>query len=235
MVLYQPVDIPINAWIVQNKEEVDQILLHGGKIILFTEDIPDYLNSPQYGTSCLAANCLLPNYEAVSYYLDNDYQTFSRVHNEILSTPENTIYFVTMISAMINNIPLGFVFDTEEIEQASSINILNYFAVMFGIHLAHNFPFANEAPNPFGFMDRAYVPKNLSMLYLNNLLTPQEFLYVYPEDIAIDQGVMQKLLFELRPALANPMDIEQVTSYFTEYRKIVKQANRVLEDPMEMS
>ena len=63
------VDIPIHAWIVTSKEEVDDVLLHGGEIIVMTEDLPDYLQSPQYGTSSLIANCLLPNYEAVSYYL----------------------------------------------------------------------------------------------------------------------------------------------------------------------
>ena len=99
--------IPINAWVVQSKDEADNILLHQGKLIILTEEVPDYLNSPQYGSSCLMANCLLPNYEAVSYYLENDYQTFSRIYTETLMYPDNQIYFITMISAMLNIFLLG--------------------------------------------------------------------------------------------------------------------------------
>ena len=234
MTPYQPVDIPINAWIVQSKEEADQILLSGGKIILFTEDIPDYLNSPQYGTSCLMANSLLPNYEAVSYFIEGDMQTFARVHNEIMMYPESTVYFVTMISAMINNIPLGFIFGNEEIEQAATINFLNFFAVMYGIHLGHNFPFANESPVPVGWMDRAFVPNNISLLYQNNLLTPQEFLFVYPADARIDPNSLNKLVFDMRPPVKDPMDLNSVEKYFDEFRSIAKKTTKVLEDPFEL-
>jgi len=230
---YQQVDIPIKAWIIQNKEEADQILLHGGKIILLTEDVPDYLSSPQYGSSCLMANCLLPSYEAVSYYLDNDFQTFSNVYNEILGLPESTIYFVTIISAMLNDIPLGFVFGVEEIEQAATTNFLNYLAVMYGIHLGVNSPYG-QFPSVIGQMDRAFVPRNMSLLYMNNLLTPQEFLYVYPIDAKIDINILQKLVFDLRPPLSDPMNMLEVESYFEHYRAGVRKANRVLVDPLVM-
>ena len=99
-------EIPINAWIIQSKEQVDDILLHGGKIVIMTEEVPDYLNSPQYGTSSLMATCLLPNYEAVSHYINGNNEGFLRVYNEMLQYQESVVYFVTIISAIINNIPI---------------------------------------------------------------------------------------------------------------------------------
>ena len=42
----------------------------GGKIIIISETVPDYLSSPQYGTSCLVANDLLPDYQAVEMYIN---------------------------------------------------------------------------------------------------------------------------------------------------------------------
>ena len=229
------VDIPINAWIVASKEEVDDVLLHGGKIIVMTEDLPDYLQSPQYGTSSLVANCLLPNYEAVSYYIENDFSNFDLVYGEMLMSPESTVYFMTMISAMINNIPLGIIFGNEEIEQAAAIRFLNFFAGMYGIHLGHNIPFAGENPVPIGWMDRVFVPKNLSMLYLNNLLTPQEFLYVYPMDTRIDPNALQKLMFDLRPPIRNLNDLNEIEGYFNDLRTNIRSANKVLIDPLVMS
>ena len=140
--------IPVNAWIIQSKEEADNILLNGGKIVILTEDIPEYLNNPYFGTSSLMANCLLPNYEAVSYYIEGDTQNFSRSYNEMLSYPESSVYFITMISAMLNNIPLGFVFGSEEIEQAAQMEFLNHLAMQYGIHLGHNFQNSFYPSNP---------------------------------------------------------------------------------------
>ena len=234
MIPMGPNAIPINAWVVQSKDEADNILLHQGKLIILTEEVPDYLASPQYGSSCLMANCLLPNYEAVSYYLENDYQTFSRIYNEILMYHDNAIYFITMISAMLNNIPLGFVFGVEEIEQAATIDFLNFMAVMYGIHLGHYYDFANEPANNSGWMDRNFVPKNMSLLYLNNLLTPQEYLYVYPIDIRIDPQVLQKLVIELMPPIRNPMDMNEVEQYFNMFRSTLRQTNKIMVDPLVM-
>lgn len=230
----QSFDIPISAWIVQTKEEVDEVLLKRGKLILLTEDVPDYLNSPQYGSSCLMANCLLPDYEAISYYLDNDPQTFSRVYNELLLSPESAMYFTTMLSAMINNIPLGFLFGSEEIEQASTVNFINFLAVTYGIHLGHKYPFNGEPPMEYGFMDRNYVPKNVGCLYMNNLLTPQEFLFIYPEDALITFDMMQKLVFDLRPPLKNPNNLEEIAEYMSNFREAIKRTNKQLIDPLVM-
>lgn len=225
--------IPINAWIIQSKEEVDNILLQGGKIILLTEDTPEYLRSPQYGSSCIVANCLLPNYEAVSHYIENDMQGFIRAYTENLSYPESMVYFVTLISAILNNIPLGFVFGNEEIEQVASVHFLNFFANLYGIHLGHNFPFAGMNPT-VGWMDRNYTANNMTLLYNNNLLTPQEFLFVYPIEAKLDINTLQKLLFELRPPIQNPTDMSAVEQYFNEFRTSLKNAKRVLVDPMVM-
>lgn len=226
--------IPVSAWIIQSKEEADSILLSGGKIVILTEDIPEYLNSPYFGTSSLMANCLLPNYEAVSFYIEGDKQSFSRAYNEMLAYPENSVYFITMISAMINNIPLGFVFGNEEIEQAAQIEFMNHFIMQYGIHLGHNFPIGYEGPIPMGWMDRNYSGNNICLLYMNNLLTAQEFLYAYPMELQITPIVLQKLLIELRPVVHDPTNIQEVESYFNNFRNSIKTANKVLVDPMVM-
>lgn len=225
--------IPVNAWVIQSKEEADSILLSGGKIVILSEDVPDYLNNPYLGTSSLMANCLLPNYEAVSYYIEGDKQNFTRVYNEMLMYPENTVYFITMISAMINGIPLGFVFGTEEIEQVALIDFLNHFAANYGVHIGHNMQIGYEPPSP-GWMDRNYSANNMCLLYMNNLLTAQEFLYVYPLEVQITPVVLQKLQMETRPVVADPTNINEVASYFDSTRKMIKKANKVLIDPMVM-
>lgn len=227
--------IPVNAWIIQSKEEADNILLNGGKIVILTEDIPEYLNNPYFGTSSLMANCLLPNYEAVSYYIEGDTQNFSRSYNEMLSYPESSVYFITMISAMLNNIPLGFVFGSEEIEQAAQMEFLNHLAMQYGIHLGHNFQIGYEPPIPIGWMDRNYSGNNMCLLYMNNLLTPQEYLYVYPLELQITPVILQKLLIDLRPPIHNPNDFQEVEAYFDMLRKTIRNANRVLIDPMVMA
>lgn len=220
--------IPVNAFIISTKEEADQILLSRGKIIVLTEDIPQYLQSPQYGASCLMATCLLPDYEAVSHFVDGDMQGFHNIYMNMLASPECNIYFVSILSAIINNIPLGFIFGTEEIEAKSMFEILQFFRMTYGITLGVNNP-----PTP-GWMDPNYVMQNETVLYLNNLLTPQEFLMMYPEDGPIDQGVLMKLVYELNPPVktGNGPPEHEYENYFRYCMKVLKQNNRVMIDPL---
>lgn len=224
-------DIPISAWIIQSREEADNLLISGGKLILITEDIPDYLNSPQYGTSCIKANSLLPSYEAVSCYLDGDYMGFSNSYKQMLMQPESSIYFATIISAIINSIPIGFIFGTEEIEAVSTIEFLNFMLAMYGIKLGHLLPYREELPIPNGFMSGDYTTNNMSLLYMNNLLTPYEYLFIIPDD-NIPYDCMQKLIFEIRPLVRNLSDMGEYIEYFSNMKKSMRTSNTVLIDPM---
>lgn len=219
-------DVPANAWIIQTKDMADTILMNGGKIILMTEEIPDYLRSPQYGTSCLSATCLMPGYEAISFLLDNDLANFQMAYYNALMMPESTIYFATIISAVVNNIPLGFIFGTEDIEVQCMNQFLGFLLNTYGLQLG-----LEGQPN--GIMHGAYIPNNICMLYQNNLLTPQEFLYVYPVDMEIDPNCLQKLIMELHPMVNHPDDIMEYIYYFNFVRKQLKEGNRVMADPME--
>lgn len=226
------VDIPVHAWIIQNKEEVDEILLHGGKIIVVAEDVPSYLDHPQYGNSCIVASQLLPSYENMTYYIDNNMQSFSASYMEYLASPECTIYFATVISAIVNGIPLGFVFGGEEVEQLSASIFLNFLATSYGIHLGHHFQLGIEPPMPIGWMDRPYVAADTSLLYMYNLLTPNEFLMIYPAGYDFDIRVLEKLVLELRPPVRDHHNLEEVKAYFNMYRNISNNNKRILVDPM---
>lgn len=223
--------IPISAWIIQTREEADKILLSGGKLIIISEEIPEYLNSPQYGTSCIRANNLLPNYEAVSYFIDNDYMGYVNCYNQMLMQPESTIYFATIISAIINNIPIGFIFGNEEIEATAAIEFNNFMLRTYGIKLGHELSFREEGPLPLGLMDPASIASNMSLLYMNNLLTPQEFLYIYPLDVEIGFECMQKLICDTQPMLMS-QDMGDYIAYFDQFRKNIHKSNKMLVDPM---
>lgn len=223
--------IPINAWIVQTREEADSILLSGGKLIIVSEEIPDYLTSPQCGTSCIRANNLLPSYEAVNCFIDNDYMGFLNLYNQLLMSPESTVYFVTIISAIINSIPIGFIFGNEEIEAAAAIEFNNFMLRTYGIKLGHSLQFREEPPMPMGMMDSAYTANNMSLLYMNNLLTPQEFLYIYPQDADINYECMQKLIFDVQPVLVS-QDMSDYIAYFEQLRGNIHRSNKMLVDPM---
>ena len=72
------------------------------------------------------------------------------------------------------------------------------------------------------------------MLYQNNLLTPQEFLYAFPADVRIDPNSLNKLVFDMRPPIRDPMNLEEISKYFDEFRSIAKKTTNVLEDPFEL-
>lgn len=222
----EPIFIPVNAYIISTQEEVDRILLSGGKIIVVTEDMPKYLQSPQYGPSCLTATCLLPDYEAVSHFIDGDMQGFHNLYIHMLASPECNMYFISILSAIINNIPLGFIFGTEDIEAEAMVEILQYFRMTYGITLGIQYPTIT------GWMDPNYAIQNEVALYLNNLLTPQEFLMMYPEDGPLDQSVMIKLTYELNPPIKDRNNIHEFENYFRYCMKVLKHSNKVMIDPL---
>lgn len=228
-----PQPIPVKAYFVTTKEEADFILMNKGKLIIITEDIPSYLQSPQYGNSCLMANSLLPDYEAVSHFIEGDMVGFQRIYEEMLLSPECNVYFVSMISALINEIPLGFVFGTEEIEYKAMFEFCNFFAKYYGIHLGMSNSMGN--PPTMGCMDPAYIERNEILLYQNNLLTAQEFLYMFNPEGMLPQDVVVKLIYELNPPVNNPNDPVEYENYFRYCMKVLKEQNKVLIDPMVMA
>lgn len=223
-----PQPIPVKAYFVTTKEEADFILMNKGKLIIITEDVPAYLQSPQYGNSCLMANSLLPDYEAVSHFIEGDIVGFQKIYETMLLSPECNVYFVSMISALINEIPLGFVFGTEEIEYKATFEFCNFFAKYYGIHLGMS------NPPTLGCMDPAYIESNEILLYRNNLLTAQEFMFMYPPDGVLTQDVLMKLAYELNPPVNNPNDPMEYEKYFRYCMKVLKEQNKVLVDPMVM-
>ena len=218
--------IPLNCRVINSIDEINSMLMTGGKLVLLCDEIPAYLNNPMYGSSCIKANSLLPSYEAVSCFLDNNIAGFQQAYFNQLSTEENSLYFITIISALMNNIPIGFIFGNEEIEQRSGLLFLQFFEMRYGVHITMN-------PMEQSFMHRQFVPNNINLLYANNLLTPQEFLYIYPLEIPIDRTVMEKLYIDMRPPV-NPTDIEGIIRYFDNFRRLTKKANKVLEDPIQL-
>ena len=103
--------------------------------------------------------------------------------------------------------------------------ILQFFRATYGIALGTHYPLYP------GWMDPDYVMQNETVLYLNNLLTPQEFLMMYPEDGPIDQGVMMKLVYELNPPVKDN-NIHEYENYFRYCMKVLKQNNHVMIDPL---
>lgn len=224
---------PIYAWVIQTIEEANQILLAGGKIIIISETIPEYLNSPQYGTSCLMANDLLPDYQAVDLYINSGIEDFSAKYFAMLDSPACTVYFATILAAIVNSIPLGFIFGTEQIEVDSMMEMLRYLELKFGIKLGHLSPLNGEPPIATGMINTEYVAANFVFLYMNSLLTSEEFLMIYPTQYPIPIDAINKLSIELKPVVSDPYNIQCYIEYFETIRRGMISSKKPLIDPLE--
>ena len=223
-------NIPIDVRVLYGPEDTQALLLNKGKIIFVTEDIPDYLSNPIYGTTFLSASSLLPDYGCISYYLDNNMTGFAASYEDYLHKQDCTLYFVTIISAIINSIPLGFVFGKEEIEIVATRHLLDFMARNFGICISTD-------PGIPSYMDCRFIASNACHLYRYGLLTSLEFLLIYPTGMLIDPVALQALIYDLRPPLRNPNDPSEAQKYFMDYcaaLKETKPTNRILTDPFVM-
>lgn len=217
------IDIPINVSILHNENEILQCLGTGGKIIMVTEDVPDFVRHPLYGTSALSAVCLLPQYNSISSYIDGDLQDFAASYMEYLSTPDNTMYFASILSAIVSSIPMGFIFGKEEIEVAATNVFLEYFMARYGICI-----------DPMGqsYMQREYIPTILNVLFDYNLISGSEFLYIYPENVQIGPQQLQKLAYIMPPIPGTiNTDFNYLQNYFMEVVRDSKKFNKPLIDP----
>lgn len=109
----------------------------------------------------------------------------------------------------------------------------NFFAKYYGIHLGMSNSMGN--PPTMGCMDPAYIERNEILLYQNNLLTAQEFLYMFNPEGMLPQDVVVKLIYELNPPVNNPNDPVEYENYFRYCMKVLKEQNKVLIDPMVMA
>ena len=184
---------------------VNQAISQGFKII--------YLGDPisidqYYKDKFVVASALVPDYNTMAMQVDGNEQGFMQMYMAALNSKAAiemlAIIFVCLYKGM------GIVFYVPQ--EAAGLNyaqyLLNFLEYNYGIC-------AQTKSTQFSF-NPVFTSKVVELMYLNNLITAQEFL-VHSD--TLDDIVLLKLVEELHPMVEDPTKLENIIGWFSNYKK----------------
>lgn len=169
-------------------------------------------------TNGIVGSIFLPPYQAMMALSDNDLNTFNGIYSQHLMSNECSSILSVLIKGMINGINL-LIYMTPDEYNMYFIGFKSFVRQNYGITIGSMY-------EPFGY-DNQYDYVIYSLLYLNELITIQEFFTVYPQGINFTDPVVMKLINEMRPPVQDT-SFESYRAYFFNYKESVKQTNSYL-------
>lgn len=157
------------------------------KIIVLEEETNLPLNHP----NVINGSCLLPPIEALIAEADGDKPLFDALYNDYLNTPFVYEFMCAILLALHNGTSIIMYYPVLNSGNVIIQNLLGFIYQKYGIGLGV-IGYNRTTFNP------NYIPLWDSAMYMLNGISAMEFLYYYPENIRIDDDVINKILIELR-------------------------------------
>lgn len=206
--------------ITTDKEFVKQQTLSGFKVVIIGDRDEELLQ--YYGA--LMGECLIPNYNAMSAYVDDDIQNFINIYVQQLSSYE-VEEFITVVMYSIcegNNILLYLT--PQEAQLPYSAVLMDFINKYYGVLIG-------TPNNPYIF-NEAFYGIILDKLFIHSLIDEYTYLQSYPLQMPIiNDTCIYKLVNIFKPYIMD-QSINGYKAYFNEYKNNLHQSNGVfLQDP----
>lgn len=178
---------------VTDKEEIIyNTPLNGNTKIVSMDEDGVLINSD----AILVGTCLLPPIEAKIAEADGNEQLYDTIYsNHLMET-----YQQQFIAALLSYLYKGgnLILFLPEIGNCTTKKFIQHMYICYGIHIGL---IGSQDPTEANWYtsDRC-IPLWLNMIYSVNVISPYEYLYMYPEDAAINNmGIMNQLIDEINP------------------------------------
>lgn len=191
-----------------------QNMMGSHRIVLLGEPTPDLVQA----TNGIVGSIFLPPYPAMMALADNDLNTFNGIYTQHLMTNSCTSLLSVLFKGMINGLNLLIYMTPDE---------YNMYFIAFKTFVRQNYGVTIGSMYESFSYDNQYDYVIYSLLYLNELITIQEFFMVYPQGISFTDEVVMKLINEMRPPIMDT-SFESYRTYFFNYKESVKQTNNYL-------
>lgn len=176
----------------QDVEAVIEYAKHGFKVITVTEDNTDqlsYLAGP-----LIKATILLPPCDAMQLLMDGQYDAFSSVYLNYLSTNYECLgYQDILILSALKGINMVLYIPKDELElgfyDVLYFYMLNYRGILIG-NAMQNIPFSTSQTPAFDIY-------NLERLYCGDFITAGDYIIYYPSTEPINPQTVVDLAVEL--------------------------------------
>lgn len=202
-------------WATSDLELVNQAISQGFKVIYLGDPIS--LHNTAYENTFVVATAFVPDYQTMSMQVDGNEQGFLQMYTASLNSKAAMEMMTVILACLYRGTSIMFYLPQE----ASGLNYIQYLLE----YIKYNYGIETQTKSTqFGFNPQ-YAERIMELLYLNNLVTAQEFLV---SSESLDDLVLRKLVDELHPMVKDPRDINQIVGWFSNYKDALLQTNKPL-------
>ena len=201
-------------WATSDINFVQQAMMKGFRIIYLGDPISiDPIEKDKF----VVATALTPDYQTMSLQVDGNQEGFINMYIASLNSKPALEMFSVIFACLYRGKNILFFLPPE----ASGLNyvqfLLQYIEMNYGVT-------TQTTSTQFAF-NPAFSTRVSELMYLNNLISCQEFLI---NSDSLDDISLRKLIDEIHPVVENPSDINCIVKWFSNYKnELLKNINLI--------
>ena len=201
-------------WATKDINLVNQALMQGFKVIYLGDPISI---DPAYKDIFVLASSFVPDYQMMALQIEGNEQAFAQMYYSSLNSQPAIEMMSLILVCLYRGTGVMFYLPPE----ASGLNYIQYLLEF----IKYNYGIETQTKSTHFDFDINFSNKIIALLYLNNLVTAQEFLLTSG---ALDEMTLRKLVTELHPMVKDPKDINHILQWFNNYKDAMIKANKPL-------
>lgn len=207
-----------------DKEFVKQLSFSGFKIVIIGERDEDLIQF----CNALMGQCLVPSFDAMRCYIDDNMDEFMRIYTQQLMSYEVEELITVIAFAVSEGSNIILYLSPDEAKLPYMPIILNFINTYYGISIGNS-------SMPYGFNVNFYGVL-LDRFFIHGLIDEYTYLQDYPVEILIqDPRVITKLVNLFNPYVMD-RSLQGYIKYFNDYKNSLHQpgVTEFLQDPFSM-
>lgn len=201
-------------WATSDIKLIEQALIQGFKVVYLGDPMSI---EPGYNEKFTVATSLIPDYQAMALQVDGNIDGFIQLYMASLNSKAAMDMMSVILVCLYKGINIIFYLPPE----ASGLNFVQYLLQ----YIELNFGITTQTKTTQFVYKPEFCGRIIELLYLNNLVTSQEFLI---NSESLDDMTIRKLVVELHPVVSDPTDISQIIKWFSNYKDELIKAGRPL-------
>ena len=207
-----------------DKEFVKQLSFSGFKIVIIGERDEDLIQL----CNALMGQCLVPSFDAMRCYIDDNMDEFMRIYTQQLMSYEVEELITVIAFAVSEGSNIILYLSPDEAKLPYMPIILNFINTYYGISIGNS-------SMPYGFNVNFYGIL-LDRFFIHGLIDEYTYLQDYPVEMPIqDPRVITKLVNLFNPYVMD-RSLQGYIKYFNDYKNNLHQpgVTEFLQDPFSM-
>ena len=213
-----------NMALMYNPSIVIDMLTGDQAVIVFSldEDNDNPYLDPEKNNRVVMGTMLLPPVDAMWALAGGDFERFQLEYYQHLISPECTEFIFMTLGMIYKGYKIIFYYPDDSSEVIQYLHA--FFLSNFGIHICE----PNKQYDLFSY-DQNKIPMYACGIYYSGMISPNEFLYLYPINMPIPNDIYPKLINDICPIGDNMA--EQITIIDQLRASIGKRQNMNVEIP----